>query len=375
MSIEPLKDWKIEKLKQLKEIVDCLVDYSQVKIIQSNFIKNFYRHTIEGRIHPGYKLFGAKSFRLTCSEPNLLQIPSTGSIYAESVKKCLVTDPGWILYCVDLQALEDRVIANLSKDTNKLSVFTEGIDGHSLNSYYYFKEEIENILPRESTEDLYEYIKRFFKATETNKELKAIRQKSKPGTFACSYGAYPKKLAATLHCPLDEAESLFHRYHKELYPGITKFRDQVLDKAIKDGRIHLGLGCYLNTSEPEKEIRTLFNACSQFWSILTLLTVNALHNEIDKEDLADDVKIISTIYDSVYIHLRDDLDLIKWVNDITIPFLTTDFLEDQIVKNVAEGELGYNWFDLIKINNNASLDEIEEARNKARSLFTDEGKA
>ena len=40
---------------------------------------------------------------------------------------------------VDLSALEDRVIANLSKDKNKCSIFTEGIDGHCLNSYYYFK--------------------------------------------------------------------------------------------------------------------------------------------------------------------------------------------------------------------------------------------
>ena len=38
--------------------------------------------------------------------------------------------------------MEDRVIANLSRDKNKCSIFTEGIDGHCLNSYYYFKDKI-----------------------------------------------------------------------------------------------------------------------------------------------------------------------------------------------------------------------------------------
>ena len=50
---------------------------------------------------------------------------------------------------VDEAALEDRIIANLSRDKNKCSIFTHGIDGHCLNSCYYFKKKIEALLPRE----------------------------------------------------------------------------------------------------------------------------------------------------------------------------------------------------------------------------------
>ena len=83
----------------------------------------------------------------------------------------------------------------------------------------------------------------------------------------------------------------------------------------------------------------------------------------------EDIKVISTIYDSIYVHLRDDLELIKYVNDLIIPFLTKDFLVDQIVHNEAEGEVGYNWYDTAKVHNNASIEEIQEAVTKAKELI------
>ena len=184
-----------------------------------------------------------------------------------------------------------------------------------------------------------------------------------------SYGAYPKKLVMYLKCSLEDAKKVFDRYHQELYPGVSEFRETVQQIAIEQGRIHLGLGCYMNTSNPEAEIRTIFNACSQFWSILTLLTVNKMHHLIKEKGEQDNIKIISSIYDSIYIHMKDDSNLIKWVNDTIIPILTVDWIKDIIVHNEAEAEIGYNWYDSIKISNNASLEEIEEAKTKAKELL------
>ena len=147
-------------------------------------------------------------------------------------------------------------------------------------------------------------------------------------------------------------------------------RNKVLETAIEQGRIHLGLGCYINTSDPEKEIRSIFNACSQFWSILTLLTVNKMHILVKEAGYENDIKIISSIYDSIYIHMKCDLKLIKWVNDTIIPLLTTDFLTDIIVSNKAEGEIGFNWYDVVKISNNADNQEILNAIQKAIEIET-----
>lgn len=338
---------------ELIEVLNLLIEHSQSSIIKTTFVEGFKKFNVNGVLHGNFKLAGAKSFRPTSNKVNLLNMPSTGSIYAQPIKECFVAPEGFIVAAIDYAALEDRVIANLSGDDNKLAVFTEGIDGHSLAATYYFPDKIADFVGPFT--DNKEAARLFLDKTKEDKSAKALRQDSKPVTFKLAYGGYPDvDKGGTI------TQEIFDNYHNKMYPSISKMRDESITIARKQDYLHLGLGCKLRTDDVDKQGRTLFNALSQFWSVLTLITIAKINEAIEKEGYIEDIKVSASIYDSIYFIVKKDAKIIKWLNDTLIPIMTTDFMENQIVPNDANLELGTSWAKLKELGHNASLDEIQE---------------
>ena len=135
--------------QKVKDLLQALIDYKDVIKILTAFIPAFKSAVpaSDGR----HYLFGSQnstgtvSGRYSANSPNLAQLPSTGSKFAKLVKSCFCPPKGMLFVGIDFMSLEDRISALLTKDPNKLMVYTDGYDGHCLRASTMFLDRMPDI--------------------------------------------------------------------------------------------------------------------------------------------------------------------------------------------------------------------------------------
>mgnify|MGYP003586880004 CR=1 FL=1 len=132
------------------EVLKAVHDYSKLDKLMTSFIPNFENAWLKADgmayLHGSFNIGGTKSGRLSSSEPNLQQIPSSGSL-GKLIKTCFAGPYGKIFCGADFASLEDRISALTTKDPEKLKVYTDGYDGHCLRAYTYFGHMMPDIDP------------------------------------------------------------------------------------------------------------------------------------------------------------------------------------------------------------------------------------
>lgn len=80
----------------------------------------------EGILHPGYKLHGTKTGRLSCANPNLQQIPkSSDKEWNGHLKKAFIPRPGFNLWEVDYSQLQYRMTCAYAQQEDLIEIFND----------------------------------------------------------------------------------------------------------------------------------------------------------------------------------------------------------------------------------------------------------
>lgn len=123
-----------EVLQQIKDehpAVKALIEYRELTTIKSRYADGMLAWIRpDGRIHCNFKLDGARSGRISSSDPNLQNIPSRNKEFARLIKGCFVAPPGRVLVSSDLSQMEYRIAAVMSGDLVFQQVFRDGHDLH-----------------------------------------------------------------------------------------------------------------------------------------------------------------------------------------------------------------------------------------------------
>jgi len=79
----------------------------------------------DGRVYPSWRQVGAASGRMSCSEPNMQQLPRGEH------RSCVVAPPGRVLVKADYSQIELRIAAKVSRDRALLDAYQRGEDLHT----------------------------------------------------------------------------------------------------------------------------------------------------------------------------------------------------------------------------------------------------
>lgn len=373
---DTLKDLKNHTTdKEVLAFLDALIDYKLVDKIITGFMPAFLNarqgpdgwHYLFGNLNLG----GTVSGRLSASDPNLQTIPS-GSKYAKKIKSCFEAPPGWLFVGLDFASLEDRISALTTKDPEKLKVYTDGYDGHSLRAFAYFGEQMPDIV--NTVESI----------NSIQTKYKALRGESKAPTFLLTYGGTYMGLMKNCGFPEAKAKLTEKRYH-DLYTVSDNWVQAKLDQAAKDGYVTAAFGLRVRTPllyqvlrgtsktpyEAEAEGRTAGNALGQSWCLLNNRAGSEFMNKVRNSEYRLDIRPSIHIHDAQYFMIRDNMDTVMYVNEHLVKAVQWQDHPDIAHPDVhLGGELSIfypTWANEIEIPNYATPAQINEVIQKAFS--------
>lgn len=363
-----------------KNLLEAFQLFNIIDILTTNFMPSILG-AVQGPdgwhyLFGNFNLGGTLSGRLSSSGPNLQNLPSTGKghklklIYAKLIKSCFAAPPGWFFAGVDFASLEDRISALTTKDPNKLKVYTDGYDGHSLRAFAYFGDQMPDII------DTVESINTI------QKKYKPLRDRSKNPTFTLTYQGTWIALVKKYGFTEEQAKEVERKYHV-LYKVSDDWVNARLDQAMTDGYITAAFGLRLRTPllkqvirgnsktpyEAEAEGRTAGNALGQSWCLLNSRAWVEFMGKVRKSEFRLAIRPCAQIHDAGYALIRDDIRAVMYMNEHLIKAVQwqehPDIAHDEVKLG---GELGIfypDWNTEITIPNGASENEIFSIFDKA----------
>ena len=353
----------------IKELIDALRGFVKADKILGTFIPAFEKAIIKedgtAWLHGSFNLGGTISGRLSSSKPNLTNIPS-GSEYAKLVKECFVAPPGSLFVGSDFDSLEDKVNALITKDPNKLKVYTDLYDGHSLRAFKYFPELMPDI---EDTLESINIIK---------KKYPKLRADSKGATFALTYAGTWKTLVTNLGWSETKARRVEANYH-ELYQVSD---DWVADKLSNAGVSGFVEGCFglrlrcpllaktisghrTTPIQAQGEARSAGNMVSgQSYGQLTNRAAVEFMEKVWNSPYRTSILPVAMIHDAIYLVIQDRLEVVQFVNNELIASMAWQELPEirhETIKLSSKLDIFWpSWASALEIPNNASTAEISQ---------------
>lgn len=317
------------------------------------------------RVHTDYLLFSTVTGRPSSRNPNLNNIPRSGT--ADGIKDIFCADRypdgshDWMI-SVDQGQAEFRMWMNYCKDPQAYRDLEMGLDIHKIVAAA-----AKGIKVPIRGDITYEAYKEYIKDV-----IKAERQQAKNVVFGAMYGRGVRSISEELGISIRAAQAILDFFFGR-YPFAKRWLEDTVKKARKNGMVTSIFGRHrrlLNINSPESGYRSEAErqaVNSPIQSAASDLTFMACIRMFKKLwPMKVKTRMILTVYDSLVFNVPDDE--IKLVYKIIADEMTASPRPDVDVKLSSDMEIGINYGSLKVIDSNLPPDEFY---NKLHEMFPD----
>lgn len=200
-------------------LAKAVLEYNAAGQTISSFLEVYERYWVKEAdgyiLHPNFRQTGTITGRLSCSDPNLMQVASatTGRRKADiqsRPREAFGPRTGYVWYLPDYSQIEVWLFAALSGEEKMLDALMSGRDFHGT-----IAEQV------------------FGKNPDFHENHSYYRKCAKLIMFAKLYGGGVQKLASLLKMDVESGRRFVERYEAEL-PGVALFMQRMITRATRD---------------------------------------------------------------------------------------------------------------------------------------------
>jgi DNA polymerase-1 len=204
------RNWKLEPLAAEFPVVGRILEYRTLQktlkfgeTLLDSIDKGKQDGERTGRIHPHFHQIGAPTGRMSCTDPNVQQIP-----HAFDMRRCFRAPAGRRLVVADYSQIELRILAEFTNDEGFVEAFRSGADLHRVTAAQVFGVPVEEV-------------------------SKEQRDFAKRLNFGVVYGIGARRFALMTGLSQEQSEDLLRRYFST-YRGLDAWLREAALKAVRE---------------------------------------------------------------------------------------------------------------------------------------------
>ncbi|MDD2190668.1 MAG: DNA polymerase I [Eubacteriales bacterium] len=314
----------LEKIKDDYEIVGLILEYRMYSKLKSTYIEGLLPLIhLDNKIHAHFQQTVASTGRISCTEPNLQNIPIRHELGRKLRKAFIPESEEYILVSADYSQIELRILAHLSQDPLLVEAFNQGADIHKITASKVLGIPEDQVTARE-------------------------RSNAKAVNFGIIYGMSGFGLSTELNITRKEAEKYIQEYFKK-YTKVKEFLDGLVASCREKG--------YVTTISKRKRVIHEINASNymvrQAGERLAMnspiqgsaadiikIAMIKVYSELNRRNLKS--KLILQVHDELIIQAHiSELDIVK---DLIVANMENAVKLS--VKLTSDVSTGKNWYEL-----------------------------